>query len=135
MRPIAPDLFVDGDPPRLIGGRHRESGRIVFPLPTGGERELYEPITLNPHGKLWSFTVQRFAPKSPPYAGPEPFEPFALGYVELPGEIIVEARIVGIPFDQLKIGMPLTLTLETFRTDPDGVQVVTFAFGPARETA
>lgn len=135
MRPIAPDLFVDGDPPRLIGGRHRESGRIVFPLPTGAERELYEPITLSPHGKLWSFTVQRFAPKSPPYAGPKPFEPFALGYVELPGEIIVEARLTGVPFDQLKIGMPLTLTLEPFRTDPDGVQVVTYAFGPARETA
>lgn len=134
-RPIAPDLFVEGTPPRLIGGRHRTSGRIVFPLPAGSEQELYEPMVLSPHGRLWSYTVQRFQPKSPPYAGPQPFEPFAVGYVELPGEIIVEARITGIPFDQLRINMPLTLTLEPFRTDPDGATVVTYAFGPARETA
>lgn len=135
MRPIAPDLFVEGDQPRLIGGRHRATGRIVFPLPGGGEREQYEPVMLNPHGRLWSYTVQRFAPKSPPYAGPQPFEPFAIGYVELPGEVIVEARITGIPFDALRIGMPLSLTVDPFRTDPDGVTVYTYAFGPARETA
>jgi uncharacterized OB-fold protein len=35
-------------------------------------------------GSLWTWTVQRFAPPSPPYVPPaEGFRPFALGYVEL----------------------------------------------------
>ena len=45
-------------------------------------------------GTLWTWTVQRFRPKSPPYAGrPEEFEPYGVGYVELPGEVRVEARL------------------------------------------
>ena len=44
-------------------------------------------------GTLWSWTIQRFRPKSPPYTGPEEFEPYGVGYVELPGEVRVEARL------------------------------------------
>ncbi|PNB52433.1 DNA-binding protein, partial [Pseudomonas sp. FW305-130] len=58
----------------------------------------------------WSYTVQRFRPKTPPYAGPEAFEPWALGYVELPGEIIIEARLTDVAFDAIRIGMALELT-------------------------
>ena len=85
MRAIAEGLFTDETPPRLIGGRDRVSGRIVFPCPPGTE---FEPVPLGRHGSLWSFTVQRYRPKSPPYAGPEAFTPWAVGYVELPGDSI-----------------------------------------------
>ncbi len=133
MRPIAQGLLTDEAQPRLIGGRNFASGRIVFPMPVGGEAALYEPYPLKREGLLWSYTVQRFAPKSPPYAGPQPFEPFAVGYVELPGEVIVESRLIDIPFDQLKIGMPLQMVLEPFSTDSDGNAVYTYAFAPAQE--
>jgi len=133
MYPITPNLFTMSDPPHLIGGRHCLSGRIVFPMPSGSEQEQYEAVSLGRHGRLWSYTVQRFRPKSPPFVGPENFVPFAVGYVELPGEIIVEARLTGIPFEELRIGMPLSLTLEPFRVDPDGRTVCTYAFGPAEE--
>jgi len=43
-------------------------------------------------GTLYTWTVQGFRPK-PPYAGPEGFEPYGVGYVELPGEVRVEARL------------------------------------------
>jgi len=42
-------------------------------------------VELPPSGTLWSYTVQRFRPKSPPYRGPEPFEPYALGYIHPTG--------------------------------------------------
>lgn len=130
-RPIATGLFTQRTPPQLIGGRERGTGRTVFPLPSDATR--FEPCELPSRGRLWSYTVQRFPPKSPPYAGSAPFEPFALGYVELEGAVIVESRLVDVAFDELRIGMPLELTIVPFRKDNDGAVVTTFAFRPIRE--
>jgi uncharacterized OB-fold protein len=107
MTAIAPGLFTDESPPRLIGGRERGSGRIVFPCPAG---DNWEPWPLRREGTLWSYTVQRFRPKSPPYAGPEAFAPWPVAYVELAGETIVEARLANVAFADIAIGMPLELT-------------------------
>jgi uncharacterized protein len=107
MHAIAEGLFTQEAAPRLIGGRSRATGRIVFPCPPG---EDYEPQPLGRRGTLWSWTIQRYRPKSPPYAGPEAFEPWAVAYVELPGETIVEARLTDVAFEDIRIGMPLELT-------------------------
>lgn len=131
MHVIAEGLFTDEATPRLIGGRHRQSGRIVFPCPPGEE---FEPWPLAREGKLWSFTVQRYRPKSPPYAGPEAFRPWIVGYVEIPGEVIVESRVVGIGFDEVRIGMDLELTLVPL--DPDAAEpVMIHAFQPKGASA
>jgi len=54
-------------------------------------------VTLPAEGVLWTWTVQRFAPKSPPYVPPAGgFEPFALGYVELDGGPRV-AAVLDVP--------------------------------------
>lgn len=113
MEPIAPDLFTmaDGEPV-LLGGRDRATGRIVFPLPQ--DRERYEPVALPREGRIWSWTVQRFRPKSPPYTGPEEFAPYAIAYVELPGASIVETRLTGFDHRELKIGLPCRLVIEPF---------------------
>lgn len=134
-RPLAPDLLTTEVEPRLLGGRHRASGRIVFPCPSGAERSDYDLVPLSRTGSLWSWTVQRFRPKSPPYKGPERFEPFAVGYVELPGETIVEARLTGVAFEALSIGLPMRLTVVPFATGEDGVTVTAFAFRPDPEGA
>lgn len=131
MRPIADNLFTGESRPRLIGGSERETGRIVFPFP-GSER--YEPVALSREGTLWSYTVQRFRPKSPPYAGSEDFVPWALGYVELPGETIVQARLANVDIDAIRIGMPLRLTmvaLDDKQQDPVGIP----AFEPVEPAA
>jgi uncharacterized OB-fold protein len=126
--PLTPGLFVDdrfeGPDIRLRGGKRRDNGQIVFPYPISDER--YEPIALKREGTLWSFTIQRFRPKSPPYAGPEAFEPYAVGYVELPGEVIVESRLVRIAFDDLSLGLPVSLTTEVLLID--GEPRIGFAF-------
>lgn len=126
MRAIAEGLFTDEVRPRLIGGRDKATGRIVFPCPPGAE---FEPWPLGRHGSLWSFTVQRYRPKSPPYTGPQDFRPWAVAYVELPGETIVEARLTDVDLDAIRIGMPLELTL--IPLDPDAADpVMTHAFRP-----
>ena len=107
MHNLAENLFTNETPPRLIGGRDCATGRIVFPCP---DCDGYAPVPLGRAGTLWSYTVQRFRPKTPPYAGPEAFCPWIVAYVELPGETIVEARLTGIEPEQVVIGMPLMLT-------------------------
>ena len=126
MKPIAEGLYTDDPSPALLGGRHKETGRIVFPCPAN---EQFEPYPLGRQGTLWSYTVRRFRPKSPPYAGPEHFKPWAVGYVELPGETIVETRLANVPLDAIHIGMPLRLTFVPL--DPDAAEpVMVYDFEP-----
>ena len=74
---------------------------------------------------------------SPPYSGPggKEFVPFAVGYVELPGEVKVETRLTESDPATLTHGMEMELVLVPFRTDADGTEVVTFAFAPLEASA
>jgi uncharacterized protein len=128
-RPIAANLFRTTPELRLIGARHKSSGRCIFP--GAGELEGYEAVELPSRGLLWSYTVQRFAPKSPPYRADGPFAPFAVGYVELPGALIVESRLVDTPFDHLRVGLPMELTTFTLRSEADA-NILMFAFRARR---
>ena len=94
-------------------------------------------VQLSARGTLWTWTTQGFLPKHP-YAGPETeadFEPFLLGYVDLPGEVRVESRLVGLTAADVRIGMELELVTFPFRTDPDGTVVLAYAFAPADPNA
>jgi len=135
-RPVVDGLFTgEGDRTRLIAGRRITDGRLVFPCPVGGRANEYTTVELSREGQLWSWTVQRFPPKEP-YDGPsgEDFRPYAVGYVELPGEIIIESRLTEVNFERLHIGMPMRLTTQAYRTDPDGTKVLTYAFRPGVTT-
>jgi uncharacterized protein len=112
LQPIADDLWTNEAEPRLIGGR-LPTGKIVFPFPQGDAAQHAEIYPLLRKGTLWSWTRQDFQPKEP-YDGPEPFEPFLLGYVELPGEVIVETRIVDAALEDLKLGMAMELVIAPF---------------------
>ena len=122
MTPLAPGVWTDEAEPRLIGARGSD-GRIRFPMPGGDAADRFEAVPLSRTGTLWSWTVQRFEPKRPPYQGPVPFVPFAIGYVELPGEVIVESRLDGI--DAPEIGMAVALRIVPF----DAARSI-YAFGP-----
>ncbi|WP_086846730.1 OB-fold domain-containing protein [Streptomyces coeruleofuscus] len=72
-----------------------------------------DPAVLQGTGTLWTWTVQRYAPKSPPYQPPPGgFEPFALGYVELVDGVRVAAVLDVDDLDDIRIGMPLTVTAD-----------------------
>lgn len=128
--PVATGLWTDEAAPRLIGGQHKASGEIVFPMPDGDAAQHYDPVPLSRTGSLWSWTSQDFRPKSPPYAGPEAFSPYLVGYVELPGQVIVETRIEGATLADLKLGMAMELTFTEFAPGRS-----TFAFRPAGASA
>ncbi len=136
--PIAEGLFTwPSDSPRLIGGRCQTCGTVTFPrqesCPKCTGSEIGETL-LAPRGTLWTFTVQGFRPK-PPYTGPDEFEPYGVGYVELGGEVIVESRLTEGDADRLRIGDEMELVIEPWGRDSAGTDVVTFAFRPASSGA
>ncbi|MBS1677737.1 MAG: AMP-binding protein [Actinobacteria bacterium] len=134
LPPIAAGLFVEtAAGPRLVGSRCRSCGTVTFPRQASCARCAAadpEEYLLSPRGNLWTWTVQRFRPKSPPYTGPEEFEPYGVGYVELPGECRVEAILTTADPDELRIGMAMELRLIP-ATGPDDAEARTFAFAPA----
>jgi uncharacterized OB-fold protein len=134
--PVIEGLFTwPSDEPQLIGGRCGRCGMITFPAQESCARcsstDMEEHL-LPRRGRLWAWTTQDFPPPSPPYTGltGEAFVPFGVGYVELDGEVRVETRLTEADPDALSIGMDMELVLVPFRTDDDGNEVVTFAFGP-----
>jgi uncharacterized OB-fold protein len=135
---IADGLFTETpEGPRLVGSRCRACGTVTFPRQRSCAKCTstdVEEHLLARRGALWSWTVQRFRPKTPPYAGPEAdeFEPYGVGYVELPGECRVEALLTEADPDALRIGMPMEVTLLPARR-ADGSEAVTFGFQPVAE--
>lgn len=133
--PIADDVFTIADGgPRLLGSRCQDCGNHVFPVQDGCPRctsDRSEVVELSTRGTLWTWTVQGFPPKAPPYLGPtDPFVPYGVGYVELPGEVKVEARLTEADPAALRIGMEMELVLETLCVDDAGDEIVTYAFRP-----
>ncbi len=127
LKPIAEGLWSSEAQPRLIGARRKSDGEIIFPMPLGDAADDYDAVELSQTGTLWSWTIQSFRPKTPPYTGPDEFVPFAIGYVELAGQVIVETRLTQT--HGLKIGMPMELVILPF----DG-SVLTYAFRPLEAT-
>jgi uncharacterized OB-fold protein len=134
--PVAERIFTwPSEEPQLIGSRCSACGIVTFPsqdsCPRCASTDMREQL-LERRGRLWAWTTQNFPPPSPPYAGPtgEAFVPFGIGYVELPGEVKVEARLTDADSERLKEGMEMELVVVPFRTDDDGNEVMTFAFRP-----
>jgi uncharacterized protein len=135
VTPIAEGLFTGPTTaPQLIGSRCTACGVITFPrqpsCPRCASLDVEERL-LARRGTLWSWTIQCFPPKSPPYVAvaPDEFEPYGVGYVELPGEVRVEARLTEADPDRLAIGMPMELVLIP-APSAEATGVVTFAFRP-----
>lgn len=136
-KPIAEGLFTwPSDNPALLGSRCRDCGRAAFPAQdscTACCSTDVEVEELPRQGKLWTWTVQRFMPKSPYNSGetPETFKPYGVGYVELPGAIRVEGRLTESDPEKLTIGMDMDVVFYPFRTEDDGTEIINFAFSPA----
>jgi len=132
--PIAEGLFAGAlDSPRLRGSRCGACGETTFPAQNGCPSctaQGCEEVELSPRGTLWTYTVQRFPPP-PPYTGEtDDFVPYAVGYIELPEGVRVEARLTESDASRLAIGMEMELAVEPFAVDDEGREVVTFAFAP-----
>jgi uncharacterized OB-fold protein len=140
--PIADGLLtLEPGPPRMLASRCTRCDARAFPVQPGcarcGSVDL-EATELSPHGTIWTWTSQEFAPKSPPYAGPGTagdFTPYYVGFVEVDGGLCVEVRLTGFGARKPRIGEPVTLVVLPFRTDEAGNEVVLPAFAPDDATA
>lgn len=125
--PVADGLFTwPSEQPQLIGSEL--DGVISFPARPGEPERL-----LGTRGTLWAFTTQQFRPPSPLYDGDdtaETFVPFALGYVELPGELLIQARFTEPDPAKLIIGQEMELRIVPYTAREDGTEVLTYAFAP-----
>lgn len=136
-RPIAEGLFTAGPEPRLVAGRCGDCDAVTFPQQAGCPRCTGRTVArheLPPEGRLWTWTIQRFEPK-PPYRGPDVFQPYGVGYVEFPGECIVETRLTTADGSLLEVGAPMRMTLVEVYRDASDTAVTTYAFEPVGESA
>ena len=137
--PIAEGLFTwPSNDPRLLGSKCQNCGVVTFPAQnscpacSGVETETIE---LERRGTLWTFTLQCFLPNRPPYEGPETpetFQPFGVGYVELPDQTRVQTRIKTKDVNRLHVGMEMELVVEKY-IERDGKDVVAYFFTPVDE--
>ena len=125
MNPAIEGWFSDEPEPHLIGSRCAACGSYAFPAgrtscpnPGCGGEDL-EDLPLSRRGRVWSWTVNRYAPP-PPYAATEPFEPFAVAAVELPEErMVILGQVEGDP-ERLAIGAEVELVVGTLHEGEDG---------------
>lgn len=93
---MSPTLFASLDPLTLAGSRCAACTTVQFPparqcAHCAGEELAV--IELPRAGRIWTWTVQRFAPKAPYVPPLTGFVPYAVGYVDL-GEVLVETLLV-----------------------------------------
>lgn len=135
---IGPELIAGSRArPELVGSRCNDCGERQFPprpyCARCQSRDI-ESISLGRRGRLWSWTIQGFPPP-PPYRGnTTEFAPFGVGYVELDCGVKVESRLIEHMPEQLQIGMPMELLLETL-TDNSGEARQVYAFRRAQEVS
>ena len=139
-QPIAEGLFTGlDDDPSLLGAQCRSCGTYTCPVRAGcpncGSTAM-ETRPLERTGTLWTWTTQGFVPKVPftgTFFATDPFEPWFVGLIELPGQLRLESILVGCSQETLRIGMPMRLVLMPFRSLGPDDEIVTFAFTPAAE--
>jgi uncharacterized OB-fold protein len=140
--PIHEGLFTwPSAKPQLLGSRCVNCAETAFPAQPDcrncGSRET-TIVELGDQGILWSWTIQTFMPKAPYKSDEtaETFQPYGVGYVEMPGGVRVESRLLPNKPEDLQIGMPMQLDIIPFRTDGtdgSGDQIMTFRFSPVKE--
>ena len=136
-RPIAEGLFSwPSAQPALLCSRCKNCGRAGFPASDSCSACCSTDVTveeLPSRGTLWTWTIQRFMPKTPYNSGEtqETFKPYGVGYVELPDGVRVEGRLLENDPEKLKIGMEMETVFYPFRTEEDGTEIISFAFKPA----
>jgi len=123
----------DGGPPRLCGTRCPSCGatyagqRVIC---LGCARRGLEPHALSPSGTVWTFTIVR---QQPP--GSIMKAPYPIGQVALDDGPIVAAAFIDIAPEDVRIGMPVEMTLVPIRKDDKGNEVVAHAFRRRKEAA
>ena len=129
--PAIDGWFLDADEPHLLGTRCTSCGTVFFPRagffcrnPECDGTE-FEDVQLSRTGTIWSYTDAQYKPP-PPFVPSDPFVPFAIAAVELAEEklVVLGQMTSGVRVDDLRVGMPVELAVETLFEDDDNEYVV-----------
>lgn len=98
----------------LAVARCPECGLVIYPQTVGAcprcRTAPLERTESSGDGIVWSWTVQRYAPKSPPFAPPAgDYEPFVVAYVETAEGFRVEGILDGGDAHDVGIGRAVRL--------------------------
>lgn len=133
--PVIEGLFSEmAEGPRLLGSRCTTCATPYFPKspvchnPDCDESRI-EDATFGPHGVLFSCAVQNYPPP-PPAKYDEPYQPYALGMIDMAEGLRVLGRIAARDFSKLHGGMPVELIVDRLYRDAEGHDVVTWQFRP-----
>lgn len=135
---IREGLFIfpeaEGEMPHLIGSRCRKCGDVDFPkrelCSACDSEELMEETLLGERGTLHTYTIVRLG--YPNYT-----LPYVLALVELPEgkNLRVLAQLEGCTEEEIRIGMPLQLSIGKIKIDPaTGKKVIGYKYRPAPES-
>ncbi len=137
IEPVRPGLVNGGgsaaDHVAVFGSKCKHCGEVSIGTNDGclncGGSEI-QRVTLANEGTLWTYTIIRHKPPGD-YLGPDPFEPYALGLVELPDGIRVMAPLVG-DVDKFEIGSVVRSVPWVLVSD-DGKAYRAFRYAPVKE--
>lgn len=124
LRPLLDGAIAfdgDGRPAALQGGRCRRCGAVTFPqkpiCPGCWGEGTQDAAQLSKEGTLYTFTVVR----NPP---PGFTAPYVLGYIDLPENLRVMARLEGEPPPGLAPGARVVIEIGAVVSDDDGATLV-----------
>ncbi len=140
-KPLAP--AIDGwhtmnDKPHLIGTQCKSCGTYFFPKQhffcknPDCESTEFDEVELSRTGHIWSYTNACYKPPAP-FVASDPHVPYAIAAVQLDREqmVVLGQVVTGVGVEDLKVGMPVELVLETLHeTDED--TKVTWKWQPAQ---
>src|SRR5439155_26211066 len=112
----------------LIAKRCTSCGTSVFPplavrCPNPSCDGELEDAPLSRRGRVWSFTVNHYAPP-PPYVAADPFEPFGVAAVELSEERMIVLGQVSGDASSLAVGDEVELVIDTLSDDGEAGSTV-----------
>lgn len=131
----AEGLFTDTkNGPRLLGSRCATCGTPYFPRSVGCHNpncdlSKMEDAEFGPSGKIWSLSIQNYPPP-PPVVCVDPFEPFAVGMIDLDEGLRVLGRIVSDAPEAVDVGDSVELVLAPLGNDTSGAEVISWQFRP-----
>lgn len=109
---------------KLVGSRCSACGMLVFPavgICSQCLSEATEPYAFGGQGTIYTFTVLHTAARGWR-------SPYVLGYVDLPEGVRVFTHLSGVPPEQFRIGMPVSMVPSEPIVNFEGMEVVSFKF-------
>jgi uncharacterized OB-fold protein len=86
-------------------------------------------MNFGPTGKIWSCAIQNYQPPAPVITE-EPYQPFAMGMIDLDDGLRVMGRIdIDDPMDA-QVGGEVELVVGKLGGDADGNEVISWMFRP-----